>query len=52
MKEESAVLTKSYAFSKLTVLLYKFLLKNKSPALWPTNSFAVAHRLEQTWKKQ
>ncbi len=31
MKEENVVLTKSYAFSKRTVLLYKFLLKNKQP---------------------
>ncbi|UOQ99277.1 four helix bundle protein [Hymenobacter sp. 5317J-9] len=31
MKEENVVLAKSYAFSKRTVLLYKFLLKNKQP---------------------
>lgn len=31
MKEENVVLIKSYAFSKRTVLLYKFLLKNKQP---------------------
>lgn len=31
MKEHNVVLTKSYAFSKRTVLLYKFLLKNKQP---------------------
>ena len=31
MKEGNVVLVKSYAFSKRTVLLYKFLLKNKQP---------------------
>lgn len=31
MKAENVVLIKSYAFSKRTVLLYKFLLKNKQP---------------------
>jgi len=31
MKEKNVVLVKSYAFSKRTVLLYKFLLKNKQP---------------------
>ncbi|AMR28751.1 four helix bundle protein [Hymenobacter psoromatis] len=31
MKEGNVILTKSYAFSKRTVLLYKFLLKNKQP---------------------
>ncbi len=31
MKERNAVLMRSYAFSKRTVLLYKSLLKNKQP---------------------
>ena len=31
MKEENVILTKSYAFSKRTVLLYKLLLQNKQP---------------------
>lgn len=31
MKEENVVLTKSYAFSKRAVLLYKLLLKTKQP---------------------
>jgi len=31
MREENVILTDSYAFSKRTVLLYKFLLKNKQP---------------------